>query len=75
MSERRDDRSPYVVAMERASRITTISLEMVLPALGGFWLDRRLGTGVVFLIVGALVGFAVAMWQLIRAARPPHSRL
>lgn len=38
------------------SRITTVTLEMILPGLAGLWLDKRLGTG--FL---ALLGFALGV--------------
>jgi F0F1-type ATP synthase assembly protein I len=70
--KQRDDRSPFALAVEWTSRITTIALEMVLPALGGFWLDQWLGTQAVFLILGALFGFAAAMWQLIQLTKPPR---
>ena len=58
--------------MEWTSRITTIALEMALPGLVGFWLDRWLGTQVVLLILGVLVGFASGMWHLIQLTKPPR---
>jgi ATP synthase protein I len=67
--QQRDDRSPFVLALEWTSRITTIALEMVLPCLVGFWLDRRLGTWVLFAVLGAIAGFAAGMWHLIQLAR------
>jgi len=48
--------------------VTTISLEMVLPGLIGYWIDRRLGTKLLFLVVGVILGFATGMWQLIKLA-------
>lgn len=65
----RNDYSPFVLAIEWSSRITTIALEMVVPTLLGYWLDRRLGSGVVFLLVGVVVGFSVALLSLLRLAR------
>jgi ATP synthase protein I len=65
-----DDRSPLAVAMEWVSRITTISLEMVLPALAGYWVDERLGTRFV-LVVGVVVGFSVGMWHLVKLTKAP----
>ena len=43
----------------------TISLEMVLPGLAGYWLDLKLGTQVVFMLVGFAVGMYVAMKHLL----------
>ena len=66
-----DDRPPLAVAMEWTSRITTISLEMFIPALAGNWLDERLGTSHVLLIVGMILGFAIGLWSLIKLTQPP----
>jgi hypothetical protein len=74
MVESRDDRNPIVIAYDWVARITTISLEMVLPAVGGHWLDTRWGTGGLFLILGAVLGFATALWSLLQLTRPPRRR-
>ena len=75
MEEPRDDgRSPYALAAEWSSRITTISLEMVLPALAGYWLDQRLGTYVAFLVIGGILGFVLAVISLIRLARAAEAK-
>jgi ATP synthase protein I len=71
VNEHRDGRSPYALAMEWTSRITTISLEMVVPPAVGYWLDRRLGTGVLFLIFGMIAGFTTAIISLVKLTRPP----
>jgi F0F1-type ATP synthase assembly protein I len=64
--------------MEWASRITAICFEMCLPALLGYWIDRRLGTTVVFTIVGGVLGMVGGMMSLVRMtrslARPPKDR-
>ena len=65
----RNDYSPFMLAMEWSSRITTIALEMVVPVLVGYWLDRRLGSGFVFLLAGVVVGFSVALMSLLKLAR------
>lgn len=70
MVKLRDDRSPYALAMEWTSRITTVALEMVVPALLGYWLDQWLGTRMVFLILGAILGFATGFYSLLRLTRP-----
>jgi hypothetical protein len=64
-----DGRSPYALAMEWVSRITTISLEMVLPGLCGYWIDQRLGTKMLFLLLGFTAGFIVGMRQLLQLAK------
>jgi F0F1-type ATP synthase assembly protein I len=63
-----DDRSAMARAYGWAARLTTISLEMALPALGGFWVDQKLGTKCLFLILGAVLGFVVGFWQLLKLA-------
>ena len=42
---------------------------MVLPGLAGYWLDLRLGTKVVFMLVGFAVGMFVAMKHLLRSTK------
>jgi hypothetical protein len=66
-----DDRSPMAQAMEWTSHVTTIAIEMALPGLGGHWLDRRLGTGMMFLLVGVALGFAMGMWHLLKLTQGP----
>lgn len=74
MNEPSDDRPALVLAMEWASRITTISLEMVVPALGGYWLDATWGTRPWLTMVGAALGPAIGFWHLIRlTSSPPTS--
>ena len=43
------------IAIEWSTRLMTIGLEMALPAAGGYWLDRRVGTSPVFVILGAIL--------------------
>lgn len=78
VSEPPDDRSPLALAMEWTSRVTTISLEMVLPGAAGYWADQKLDTEPVLLLVGVILGFGTALWHLIKlagsAAESPGSR-
>jgi ATP synthase protein I len=69
-----DGRSVTSKAAEWASRIMTISLEMVLPGLAGYWLDTKLGTRVVFLLVGFALGGYLAFLQLRAIARTTKNR-
>lgn len=59
-----DDRASSVKAMDWASRVTSSSLMMVLPALGGYWVDQKLGTLILFTFLGLVIGMAGAGWQL-----------
>ena len=61
-----DDRSPMAKAMDWASRIIAISLEMVLPGVGGHWLDGKTGTSPLFLLLGFALGATLAGMQLKR---------
>ena len=54
--------------MAWSARITSIALEMALPALGGYWLDGKLATGYLLTVIGALVGMALGTVGLIRLA-------
>jgi len=54
--------------MAWSARITSVALEMALPALGGYWLDGKLATGYLFTVIGAVVGMALGTIGLIRLA-------
>ena len=63
-----ESRPPMAIAMGWVSRITTISLSMVLPGVAGIWVDNQLGTMPVFVILGVILGFALGMYQLLQLA-------
>lgn len=69
MSQPADDRSAQAIAYEWAARVMTISLEMVVPGLLGYWLDQRLGTKAVFLLCGFALGAVLAGTALAKIAR------
>jgi hypothetical protein len=54
------------VAMEWASRITTVAAEMVVPGVAGVWLDGKLGTVVLFTALGFGGGLVLGLWHLVR---------
>lgn len=70
MTQRSDDRTPLARAAELASAVVTICVEMVVPALLGYWADRRLGTTPLLVIVGGGLGLAIGLWSLIRLTNP-----
>lgn len=63
-------RPPLVVGIEWVSQITTVCLEMVLPAWGGHWLDGKWGTSPWLVIIGVVLGFTVGMWHLLALVKP-----
>ena len=48
------------IAFEWSATVMTISAEMVVPGLMGYWLDQRLGTRALFLLAGFSV--VVILW-------------
>ena len=69
-----DGRSPMAKAAEWATRIMTISLEMVLPGLAGYWLDQKLGTVALFMLVGFVLGGTAAVLHLIHLTRSSNEQ-
>ena len=57
--------------MDWASRVTTIALEFALPPLIGAGADAWLKTAPWITVVGAVLGFAVGMMQVLRLAHEP----
>ncbi len=43
-----------------------IALCLVLGTLGGLWLDRKFGSGVVLTLVGVTIGLALALFGVYR---------
>lgn len=48
----------------------TVSLEMVLPGVIGVWLDGRLGTKLVFALLGFGGGMVLGVWHLLQMLKP-----
>ncbi len=71
MTEPGDTRSAQARAYQWASRIISVSLEMVVPGLIGYWIDQQLGTVAVFTIVGFIGGMCLGMWHLLKIAKSP----
>lgn len=67
-----DTRSPTAIGFAWASRVTTISMQMVLLGLIGYWLDNKLEIRGLFTLLGFSVGMTFGTWQLIRFTRQPE---
>jgi hypothetical protein len=67
------ERPPLVVALEWVSKITTVSLEMVLPGVAGVWLDQRWDTSFMKLI-GFAFGVTVGVLHLIVLTRTENGK-
>lgn len=61
-----DDRSSFARAYDQASQVFSACLIMVLPSLGGYFLDQRLDTKLVFTLSGLLFGFIMGFVQLVK---------
>jgi F0F1-type ATP synthase assembly protein I len=66
--EQRPSLEPLAVAMQWVAKITTVALEMMLPAVGGSYLDRRFGTQC-WALIGLVVGMVVGFWHLLLMTR------
>jgi ATP synthase protein I len=64
-----DPRSPLAIGIGWASRITALGFEFSIPPIGGYFLDRWLGSNPVGTLVGMIVGFLIGMMHLLRIAR------
>jgi F0F1-type ATP synthase assembly protein I len=69
-----DDRSAIALAWAWATRIIALSASMVIPALIGAWIDQQLGTKVVFLLIGFVIGITAAVLQLMRIVKESNSK-
>lgn len=56
------------------NRLTSISLEMALPPFLGYWLDSRWGTKPWLVATGAVLGFTLAMWHLLKLAAEANGK-
>jgi hypothetical protein len=61
------------VAIQWVAKITTVSLEMVLPGLGGVWLDKQWGTSFLGL-AGFVLGLIVGVWHLLQMVPKPRRK-
>ena len=68
MPERKDD-ATRGAALRYAGLGVELAATVTVGALAGQWADRKTGAPGVFTIVGALLGFGVTMYTLIRGLK------
>jgi len=73
VTDKRPSPLPMAQAMEWVAKITTVAMEMFLPAVGGAYLDRRWGTNH-WALIGVVLGFVVGMWHLLQMTRTANKR-
>lgn len=61
---RTDSQSPWVATGRYMGHGLTLALSVLLFLLLGWWLDERLGTAPLLLLLGALVGAAAGFYSL-----------
>jgi F0F1-type ATP synthase assembly protein I len=74
VSRRPEPRDPLSVGMSWASRITSVSIGFVVPAIAGYYLDQWLHSSPIGVLVGMTLGFTAGMLQLLRIARGGSDR-
>jgi len=69
-----DERSAIAVAMAWSYRVMAVSLEMVVPGMLGYVVDRWIGTGFLLAAVGFFGGMSLAIWHLLLMTRGDEKR-
>jgi hypothetical protein len=64
-----DDRSAISVAYAWATRVMVIAAEMVVPGLAGVWIDQKIGSVVVFALLGFAFGITISIMHLVRMTK------
>lgn len=60
--------------LRASAMVTEMAVFIILGLLAGGWLDRKLHTSPLFLLVLSLLAFAVSMVRLLRAVKAPSKR-
>jgi F0F1-type ATP synthase assembly protein I len=56
-------------AVAWSSEAISIAAEMVVPGLIGLWIDRKLGTVMLFLVLGVALGMTLGLIHLVRLTK------
>lgn len=58
-------------SFSKASEVTSISIMMIVPGLVGYWVDQKVGSVLVFTLLGLALGMGVAVRQLMLLVANP----
>ncbi len=61
-----DTRASWARGYAIGMQIVGIALELVLPSIGGFYLDRKVGTLPIFTLAGTALGIAVGTLSFVK---------
>jgi len=64
-----EPQSPLSAGLTWASRLSTLGVEFSAPPLVGYYLDQKLGTAPLGILLGMVLGFVVGMLHILRFAR------
>ena len=64
-----DEATIMANAMMWVSVVSTVVGVMLVPTLGGIWIDNLLGTQYLFIILGAIIGLVGGMYCLLSILR------
>ena len=64
-----DDRSAMARGMSLGFRVIALAMSGVAPALIGYWIDQQIGTKLVLMLVGLVLGFGLMTLQLLGLVR------
>jgi F0F1-type ATP synthase assembly protein I len=65
----RDGRNSAARGYVLATQVMSISLQMAIPPGIGWWLDQKFSTAPWLMVVGLLLGFSIAMLELLKLAK------
>lgn len=66
-----DDRSPMAQAIDKATEVFSACLMMVLPGIGGHFLDKYCNTFMVFTLAGVVFGLFAGFVQILKIVKKP----
>lgn len=61
--------SPLAKGYMLGTLVLTAAIQMVLPIIAGSWLDKRLNTEPVFVLIGIALGILIMVTQLLRIVK------
>jgi len=64
-----DNRSPIMVGYMWATNVTSAAVEMVIPIVGGVWLDNKFQTKPLFILIGLFLGMTIMLLHLLKFAK------